>query len=120
MSDRTRIIVKHMLQAIAHIHEDTQHGAYMTFATDRQLRQLVERNLEIISEASRRLPDTCKQAHPQIPWRQIADIGNVLRHEYDQIDETELRLVVERDLEPLEKALKAIEQSLNSDDTPRG
>ena len=118
MPDRTLVIVDHMLEAIAHIREDTEEGASLAFGADRRLRQLVERNLEIISEASRRIPDRFKTAHPQIPWRQIADIGNVQRHEYQRIDENELRLVVEHDLEPLRSALQAIRSSLDPQKEP--
>ncbi len=45
----------------------------------------VERYLERLSEASRHVPETLKQKHPNIDWRAIADIGNVLRHAYDTI-----------------------------------
>ena len=38
----------------------------------------MERAIEIISEASRHIPDDMKATAPDIPWRQIADIGNVL------------------------------------------
>jgi len=50
------------------------------FAADR-FRQLgIERCLEIISEASRHIPDDAKARHPEIPWRRVADIGNRIRH----------------------------------------
>ena len=55
------------------------------FAADRRVRQLVERNLEILSEASRRIPDHLKAAEPDVPWREIAGIGNVLRHDYGEV-----------------------------------
>ena len=42
----------------------------------------VVRCLEIISEASRRLPDDLKQRHPAIKWQQVADAGNAYRHAY--------------------------------------
>jgi uncharacterized protein with HEPN domain len=41
----------------------------------------VTRCLEIISEASRRLPESLKARHPEIPWKQIAGAGNVYRHD---------------------------------------
>jgi len=71
-----------VLQAIANIEADTAGLDFERFAADRRVRQLVERNLEIISEASRRLPDAAKATEPDIPWREIAGIGNVLRHDY--------------------------------------
>ena len=45
----------------------------------------VIRCLEIISEASRRLPDELKARHPSIGWRQIAGAGNVYRHDYEDV-----------------------------------
>ena len=45
----------------------------------------VTRCFEIISEASRRLPDDLKARHPQIPWRDIAGAGNIYRHDYEDV-----------------------------------
>ncbi len=50
------------------------------------MQRAVERGLEIISEASRHLPADLKAMTPDIPWRQIAAIGNLLRHEYQRAD----------------------------------
>jgi len=74
--------VDDILEAIANIDADTAGLDFERFVADRQVRQLVERNLEIISEASRRIPDRLKATEPDIPWREIAGIGNVLRHDY--------------------------------------
>jgi uncharacterized protein with HEPN domain len=46
------------------------------------------RALEIISEASRRLPDELRERHPQLPWRAIRDAGNIYRHNYDNVAES--------------------------------
>lgn len=46
------------------------------------------RALEIISEASRRLPDELFRRHPEIDWADVAAAGNVYRHEYEAVDET--------------------------------
>ncbi|WP_366509678.1 HepT-like ribonuclease domain-containing protein [Mesorhizobium sp.] len=46
------------------------------------LKHAVQRGTEIISEASRALPDEVKALQPDIPGRQVRTIGNVLRHEY--------------------------------------
>ena len=45
------------------------------------------RALEIISEASRRLPGELLQRHPEIDWAAVAAAGNIYRHEYDTVDE---------------------------------
>ena len=46
----------------------------------------VERAIEIISEASRHISEDDKRRHPEIPWRNIKVIGNLIRHEYEQVD----------------------------------
>ena len=45
------------------------------------------RCLEIISEASRRLPDNIKARHPTIEWKEMAAAGNIYRHEYEDVAE---------------------------------
>lgn len=45
----------------------------------------VTRCLEIISEASRRVPDALKERHDSIPWREMAAAGNIYRHEYEDV-----------------------------------
>ena len=55
------------------------------FQDHRVTQQVVERNIEILPEASRRIPDHMKSAHPLVPWRSMAGIGNVLPHDYHDI-----------------------------------
>jgi uncharacterized protein with HEPN domain len=42
--------------------------------------------ISIIGEATKRLSPTFREAHPEIPWREIAGMRNVIVHEYDQLD----------------------------------
>lgn len=78
------------------------------------LRDIVERNLEIISEASRRLPDDLKAAHDEIDWRLLADLGNILRHVYHRIDETRLIEIMMDHLSGLDVAVQAILSELEA------
>ncbi len=55
------------------------------FRSDKRTLYAVVRCLEIISEASRRLPPSLKRRHANIPWQDIAGAGNVYRHDYEEI-----------------------------------
>lgn len=55
------------------------------FLHDRKLQLAIERSVEIIGEASRRISDEFKHAHPEIPWGRILAQRNVLAHEYGEI-----------------------------------
>ncbi len=60
---------------------------FETFAADQRTFYAVTRCLEIISEASRRLDESIRTRHPQLPWRAIMAAGNFYRHDYDNIAE---------------------------------
>jgi uncharacterized protein with HEPN domain len=61
----------------------------------------VTRCLEIISEASRRLPDDLKARHPSIAWREMAGAGNLYRHDYEDVAAQYVWGTVRRALPPL-------------------
>lgn len=82
------------------------------------LRDAVTRNLEIISEASRHLDEEAKGPHADIPWRQIADLGNRLRHAYFRTDFDLLWGIVENDLDSLASAVSEIRDRLLAADSP--
>jgi uncharacterized protein with HEPN domain len=77
------------------------------FSEDRRTFHAVTRCIEIISEASRRLSDDLKARHPGIPWRAIAGVGNVYRHNYDAIAADAVFKTVKMDLPNLRAVIEA-------------
>ena len=59
---------------------------YESFCEDRKTIDAVLRNLEIIGEAAKALPDSTRGEHPEIEWRKIAGLRDILIHEYFGID----------------------------------
>ena len=76
------------------------------FEGDWRLQWLVERGVEIVSEASRRLPVELKERHPDIPWGKVAGIGNVLRHDYESVAAALMWKLAQDDLAALEKVCR--------------
>jgi uncharacterized protein with HEPN domain len=108
------IYLRHILEAIANIEADTAGYDFGKFRVDRRARQLVERNLEILSEASRRLPKELKEGEAHVPWRAIAGIGNVLRHDYHETYPTILWETCQKDLETLKEAVGRIARRVST------
>lgn len=72
--------------------------------------------IEIISEASRAVPDAVKSLRPEIPWHRVRAIGNILRHEYHGLSERILWNVVVDELPRLRIAVEALRAQ--ADDLP--
>ena len=100
--------VHDILETIERIESKTRGKTFAEFVSDWELRFIVQRAIEIISEASRRLPDRVKATRPEIEWRSIAGIGSVLRHEYHTISDKVIWDVVQADLPLLKAAVEAI------------
>jgi uncharacterized protein with HEPN domain len=78
-----------------------------TFKADLRAFYAVTRCLEIISEASRRLPNELKVRHPTISWKQMADAGNVYRHDYEDVAAQLVWDTVQKSLPPLRVVIEA-------------
>ncbi len=74
---------------------------YDAFRADLRTVYAVTRCLEIISEASRRLPDDLKARHPSIAWKEMAGAGNVYRHDYEDVAVSYVWLTLQNHLPPL-------------------
>lgn len=82
---------------------------YDAFRNDRRTVYAVTRCLEIISEASRRLPPDLKARHPDIEWRDVAGAGSIYRHGYDVVSHEVLWRTLQNSLEPV---LVVVEEEL--------
>lgn len=103
--------LEHILEAISRVERYMAAKSRGQFVTDPLLIDAVERNIERISEASRHIPEEMKTGFPDIPWRNIAGIGNVLRHDYPRISPREIWDTFENDLPRLKVAVgKMIEE----------
>lgn len=95
-----------IVEAIERIHALLRDMPLDVFEADWQRQWAVERGVEIISEASRRLTDELKARHPEIPWQKVAGIGNVLRHDYGNIAAPVMWKLARADLMDLEKVCR--------------
>ena len=78
--------LKDILDRIEEIEQFTQNISFEQFLNNREKLLAVVKLLEIIGEATKKIPDSLRQRHPQIPWRSVAGMRDLLGHEYWGID----------------------------------
>jgi uncharacterized protein with HEPN domain len=95
-------------EAIAGIAENVAGVEFEAYRKAWRIRRATERGIEIISEASRHIPDSLKARHAHIPWQEIAAIGNVMRHEYARVEDKIIWRVTQKYLPDLASAIEAM------------
>jgi uncharacterized protein with HEPN domain len=101
-----------ILETIERVRNKVADRTFEEFQADWEFRFVVQRAIEIISEATRRIPDELKAMRPEIRWAGIAGMGNVLRHEYHAVSDKIVWDVVQAELPPLKEAIKAIAEEI--------
>jgi uncharacterized protein with HEPN domain len=75
---------------------------------------MIERNIARISEAACFVPSEVRTRYPAVPWRRIVGIGNVIRHDYDEIDDRVMWDTATEKLLPLNEAVERILRDLDA------
>ncbi|MCJ8517510.1 HepT-like ribonuclease domain-containing protein [Pseudorhizobium tarimense] len=93
-----------MLEAVAVVEHAVGNRSVEEYESDRITRFAVERAIEIVSDASRRISDELLATQPEIEWKKVRGIGNILRHEYHGLSETVIWGVIVDELPRLRSA----------------
>ncbi|MEO0408706.1 MAG: HepT-like ribonuclease domain-containing protein [Cyanobacteria bacterium P01_A01_bin.135] len=101
-----------MLNAIRLIQEFTASLSYDEYLQSAMVQSAVERQPGVLGEAARRLSDEFRQAHPEINWRQIIGLRNILSHRYDEIEQEDIWTTITSKPEPLRTQLQMLASSL--------
>ncbi len=113
MARKVRHATHDILETIERLQTVISGKTFDDFQADWALRFIVQRGIEIISEASRRIPPELLETRPEIRWRSIGTIGNVLRHEYHTISDKVIWDVVTLEFRTLKLAIEAIDAALD-------
>lgn len=102
MKKDPKVFLNHILESIRYIEEYANGMNSAKFQKDRVTQDAIVRRLEIIGEAVKNLPASFKTKWPEVPWKQMAGMRDILIHEYFDIDLTLTWRVVTQEL-PLVK-----------------
>jgi uncharacterized protein with HEPN domain len=106
--DRDAAYLWDMLHSARDAHELLAGRSLDCYLGDRLRRLALERALELVGEAARRVTETLQSAHPHIEWRSIIGLRNVLAHQYGVIDHERLYRTGTESIPRLIAALESI------------
>ena len=112
MKKDPKVFVGHILDSIGLIEKYSMKITQMRFKKNQATQDAIIRRLEIIGEAVKNLAPGFKAKYPDIPWKQIAGMRDILIHEYFDVDLLLTWKVVKHELPIIKKKLSAIYSSL--------
>lgn len=109
MSERPwEIIIADILESIENIEEYTHGMTKEEFLSQKIVKDAVVRNLEIIGEAAKNIPESFRKKHSTIEWKEIVGLRNIIIHKYFGVDYQVIWSIVEKELPTLKKKLLQI------------
>jgi uncharacterized protein with HEPN domain len=106
MSRDYKVYLEDILDAIHKIRVYTGDISFSTFTADSKTFDAVVRNLEIIGEAARGVPKLIRSKHPEVDWKRITGLRNILIHEYFGVDAEIIWDIAQSKLDILESATR--------------
>ena len=100
--------VQDILDSINDIGKFTKGMNFDNFAKDKKTSYAVVRAVEIIGEATKNIPKSIREKHPDVPWKKMTSMRDRLIHEYFGADLEILWEVVKRDIPPLKRLIQEV------------
>jgi uncharacterized protein with HEPN domain len=107
-----RVYLTHMIDAIRAVKRYLDNVPEAEFRSNEMLQDAVIRQIQVLGEACKRLSAELKEAHADIPWRDIAGMRDKLVHDYFGVDVETVWLTARDDLPELLERLEAIDRTM--------
>ena len=107
------VYLRHVQECIARIEQYTEAGR-AAFLASTLVQDGVMRNLQTLGQSALKLSEALKSSHPEVDWKSIVGLRNVLVHDYLGVNVARIWEIVERDLPDLKTKVATIQSSLAS------
>ena len=101
-----RLFLKDILAAINKTQRFVSGKTFEDFENDDLLIDGVTRNLEVIGEAAKQIPDEFRSQHKEINWTQVVGFRNIAIHEYFEVDIEIVWTIATKQLDPIKAAIE--------------
>ncbi len=112
MSLSPRELIRHILDEIDYILTQIPNADFDSFLKNATLKRAFVRSIEIIGEASKKLPEDVKSKQPDIEWRKVAGMRDRLIHDYFGVDYTIVWDVATNKLPDLREKLQSLLETI--------
>jgi len=114
MTRDLRLYIEDILESIAKIEQYTETIGEQDFLSDTQLQDAVLRRLEIMGEAVKNIPQAFRDKYPEIPWKKIAGLRDILIHEYFGVNVRRAWKMAKHDIYDLKQKLLKVKKDLET------
>jgi uncharacterized protein with HEPN domain len=104
--------IKDILISMQDVEEFTAGISFEDFLQDKKTIKAVIRSLEVLGEASKKIPDDIKTRYSRIPWKRMAGMRDKLIHEYFGVDLQIVWNVVKKELPPVKPAIEELVRAI--------
>lgn len=115
MSRVFKLYLEDILECCANVRDYTAEMDFEMFSTDKKTIDAVVRNLEIIGEAVKNLPDDIRRSKPDIEWKKIARFRDIIVHHYFNVDLEVIWDILENRIEEIQQAVQEIVSTLEEE-----